>query len=450
MNHHNRQISLMILHFMFGILIALHNEFIAYHIQKYILFILIMIYIFRSNYKIYLTTFVGIAYMTAYSHFFIQNKSITNNKINLCGYIKEYENYYLYIDQKESFKIKFYKNNFILQDKYYIKGTATVKKTNNIYNKINNILFIGKIKNINYYQNNSFSIIKKLKEYLKKIIIEYSFNSTHSSILLCIILGDTNALTKETRDIFNNYGISHILCISGLHVSSILLFGYLLFKKLLSLVSFRNTYLQIIQFQISVLISLILVIFYMIIAGGKISSIRAFYMNLFLAFSILTNQSRNTLENLLFIAFVILLIFPYYILYPSFQLSFLSVYIILKYSNSPYLVFYLFIFTTPISLYQFSNISLSSLVTNIVIIPITSIIIMPLIIMFLIMPIKSIFIILLNYSLNVIFFFLSFIPQINIYFPLDIYLTILLVYLFLVYSLIVNIKNTRNFLLPIL
>ena len=443
MKQYRNLISIYIIYFIYGILISLNIIFTKDYTSS--LFFLIIPILIHKNYTIYIFIFMGIFYMQLYHTMYYVKNNHLSEEINLSGNIYEYENYYLY--QKDSLKIKFYKNNYSLANKSYISGKASIKSTDNIYNKINNIHYIGKITKVYNSKNKEDNSLQAFKKFLYNIINTHSFNSTYSAILNTMILGDSTHLSKKIRETFSNYGISHILCISGLHISSILLFGYFIFRKIITFFSFNNPYLQIISSQISILCSLILIIFYMLIAGGKISSIRAFSMSLLLAFSILMKQSRNIIENLIFIGLSVLIIFPYYILYPSYQLSFLSVYIILRYKDSRFIVLYLFLITSPVSLYHFNIISISSIIANLFIIPITTFLIMPLIIIFLIIPNQA-FILLLNYTISIIYMIISYIPVFNIYLCINIYLCAFAIYIFFIWSLKnnINIKITENIL----
>lgn len=65
---------------------------------------------------------------------------------------------------------------------------------------------------------------------------------TNADIPLALLLGDKSLLNKQLLDDFNKTGLGHVLSVSGLHMSIIAAFGFLLGKFLvlcLSLISFR-------------------------------------------------------------------------------------------------------------------------------------------------------------------------------------------------------------------
>lgn len=89
-------------------------------------------------------------------------------------------------------------------------------KTLKIYGTIR-VELVKKIdihKGILYYTN---KLHLKIKDNLEK-----TYNSNSMPIVLGVLLGDTSEIDEETREDFSQSSISHVLAVSGLHVSYII------------------------------------------------------------------------------------------------------------------------------------------------------------------------------------------------------------------------------------
>ena len=156
------------------------------------------------------------------------NKEYTNRykvKIKQLNKIDKYKNTYIYLQYKgmleygdliyingnfeEPEVAKNYKGfnykNYLKTQKVY--GTVTGQNIHIIDRNQNNFLLTC--------SNNIFLEIKKQ--------IEEKFDKNTSSVLLGILLGYTDEISEETRQNFSNSNISHILAVSGMHISYIVI-----------------------------------------------------------------------------------------------------------------------------------------------------------------------------------------------------------------------------------
>ena len=210
--------------------------------------------------------------------------------------------------------------------------------------------------------------------------IQYNFSPPQSLILEGTVLGDNGAMTNDLKNKLNITGLRHVIAVSGTHVvilSSIIM-------VLLMAVGFcrgRAFY-----------IAIIFICFYIILTGLPASGIRAGIMGgLYLLAQKLGRQNMGM--RVVVLAGTIMLLFnPLLLVYDvGFQLSFLAVigliYIepiltaAIKFftkGNLENLVkivsatFAAQIFTLPIMIYSFGNISFISPITNLLILPIVS------------------------------------------------------------------------------
>lgn len=180
---------------------------------------------------------------------------------------------------------------------------------------------------VSYYPN-----IKKIKSSqeplgIKKVFfiinnfrhqIAQQFDSSLSldsaSVLKAMLLGDKSSLSPDLTEKFSHSGLSHIIAISGLHISllSSLFLNFLLILGL----SRRQAFYA----------SILFLIFYLILIGAPASACRASLMG-FLSFLAVYMGRAGNLSNVLFFAGIFLLIINPLLIFGDlgFQLSFLAV-----------------------------------------------------------------------------------------------------------------------------
>lgn len=424
------------LSFSFGISLALSlkNIFLSYIflIVAFILIILSLIFAFLNKTKIYLAIiscfFIGYSFTIArYYKIFIN--PLSDFEGNIKGYrakIKEYEGvinfrdrYIAYVDMifdgknwlYYSGNIRIYHNS---SKPIYINDTITVYAKINLYKNIftneNEKNIIKNLDNKMLYgvssiypyinftvQKSGFSIINYINKYglyfrnIAKKSLGKFLSPINYSVAQGITIGDKSVIPKNINQYFIGAVISHILSISGLHISMVL---YILFIAL----SFIP-----INFYKRILISTIItIIIYPAITLFSVSIIRASIMAFCLLISFIFDKNRNSVNSLFLAALIILTIEPNSIREISFQFSFLATLgIILYYPifdfhvlnkitkniNNHFLknlikklIAFLFInlialiSILPLSVHHFSILNLTSIISNIFAVPLAFII----------------------------------------------------------------------------
>ena len=424
------------LSFSFGISLALSlkNIFLSYIflIVAFILIILSLIFAFLNKTKIYLAIiscfFIGYSFTIArYYKIFIN--PLSDFEGNIKGYrakIKEYEGvinfrdrYIAYVDMIFDGKnwhdyagnIRIYHNS---SKPIYINDIITVYAKINLYKNIftneNEKSIIKNLDNKMLYgvssiypyinftvQKSGFSIINYINKYglyfrnIAKKSLGKFLSPINYSVAQGITIGDKSIIPKNINQYFIDAGISHILSISGLHISMVL---YILFIAL----SFLP-----INFYKRILISTIItIIIYPAITLFSVSIIRASIMAFCLLISFIFDKNRNSVNSLFLAALIILIIEPNSIREISFQFSFLATLgIILYYPifdfhvlnkitkniNNHFLknlikklIAFLFInlialiSILPLSVHHFSILNLTSIISNIFAVPLAFII----------------------------------------------------------------------------
>ncbi len=214
------------------------------------------------------------------------------------------------------------------------------------------------------------SVKNKLKTSLNTIM-----PMPQSGFLEALLFGDESNISNEWKDKLNFTGTRHIAAVSGMNIT---ILCFLLSDFLLSLSFWRNQ---------SFYISVILISFYILMIGAPASAVRAGIM----AIAFLTAQHFgriSTGSRIIVLSATIMLIFnPLLLVFDvGFQLSFLAIIGLiylqpillnlfkkipdvfqLRYNLSGTLAAQ--IFTLPILIYNFGQISIISLLANILILP---------------------------------------------------------------------------------
>lgn len=224
---------------------------------------------------------------------------------------KKYYDTYLYITTKNEVK---FGDILQIEGKYDEPQTARnykgfnykeYLKTLKIYGtlRVSKIDKIGVQKDIFYYFN---KIYLKIKDNL-----ENTYNEHTQAIILGILLGNTEQIDEETRNDFSQSSISHVLAISGLHVSYII---YLIEISSQNLVGIKK----------SRIIQIIILIIYMSITGYSLSVIRACIMSAVSNLAFFFRRKSDTITNISLSALIILIWNPFCIYSTSFLFTYLG------------------------------------------------------------------------------------------------------------------------------
>lgn len=185
-------------------------------------------------------------------------------------------------------------------DKQYLKTLKIVGRM-----KVNHIVIMGK-KQLNPISQLANGVNVKIKQKIDK-----TFEKEKASILKGLLLGETSEIEEEIRENFQISSISHILAISGMHISYIIIGLQIVLKKLMGK---RNTK----------IITMIILIFYAFLTRFSPSVVRAIIM------SILTMGGevvyrKNDVWNAISISLLVILCYnPFLILNVGLQLSYLG------------------------------------------------------------------------------------------------------------------------------
>lgn len=229
---------------------------------------------------------------------------------------------------------------------------------------------------------------QKIGIFIDQTLLQTS--ETAAAFVKALILGDTSHLPKNVKREFSYSGLSHLLAISGLHMTIIIGLLYSILYCLLCCVGFFYQRLSLKKMIFPLALSG--GAFYLMISGCNPPAQRAFAMACIVLLSLLSHQPLTGLQRLLSAVGLLLLLNPFLILHPSFQLSFMAVLgIVTSSSNKTDEKKFHFLHqsinttlratfaTLPLCSYYFDQLPLYTIAANLLAVPLVSIIIMPLI-----------------------------------------------------------------------
>ena len=160
---------------------------------------------------------------------------------------------------------------------------------------------------------------KKYMEYIEackkrlQAVYETHLSQEDASVILAMVLGEQGGLADETRDLYQNVGISHILAISGLHISVIGLFFYGILDRLY------------LPRAVSSGITMLVLYAYMLMTGAGVATKRAVLMMCLFFISKIVCRTYDLLSALAFSALFLFVQAPYVIFQSGFLLSFSAI-----------------------------------------------------------------------------------------------------------------------------
>ena len=290
----------------------------------------------------------------------------------------------LYVKKDKNFKKYKYGNKISLDGEFNLPNTARntggfnykeYLKTKNIYwivNTESNNIKIQKEKNIDFLNDSINNISTKVKENIDNL-----FDKNSAQLLKAMLIGDKEDLEDDIIDTFRKSNLSHILAISGMHVSYIIMgIGFLINKIKIGKIKGK-------------IITILFLIFFMLLTGNSPSVTRACIMSCYIILASLLHKRVNTFYALNISMIILLVINPYYMFDIGFQLSYSGTFGILLFHKTlskilnknkskikDILIVTLSanIVILPIILYHFNTLSLSFLISNLCVTPFIGII----------------------------------------------------------------------------
>lgn len=266
------------------------------------------------------------------------------------------------------------------------------------YYKNKDVLFALKKTEILRKSGVNFSLRQELKEFAdgREKRLEYFLPEAYASILKAMLFGDKKELDEETKQLYQDNGIAHILAISGLHISMLGMAVYRLLRRL-PLPHF-----------VPLIGSEIFLLLYGCMVGFSASAFRAIGMFTFLLVSKIVKRSYDMLTAVAFTAMLQLLYHPGYLFDCGFQLSYMAIIgmavvlptlqkitegignrYIKKGISLVLPSLSVSLMTAPVLIWHYHELSFFSIVLNVVVIPLVSVLLLSTIVMLILDPILT-------------------------------------------------------------
>lgn len=144
-------------------------------------------------------------------------------------------------------------------------------------------------------------------------LTDESLNRKDAGILKALIIADKTDLDKDTKELYKDAGTSHLLAISGLHITLLASAVLFLLKK------------TPLNLNAAYIVTVLILFFYGRIIGFSPSSLRAIIMFSILCLGRILKKSYDTLTAMAVSAFVTMLIKPLSVLQTGFLMSYLAI-----------------------------------------------------------------------------------------------------------------------------
>ncbi len=288
---------------------------------------------------------------------------------------------------------------------------------------------------IKKHQNNFF--MDKLSRFRWRLFSDIidAIGPKEGNIAAALMIGEYNGIKPEILEEMRVAGISHILSVSGMHLSVMAMICFFLARMVINLLHKYTAKWH--AKKIAAIFALLGSFFYLLISGLQVAALRSFIMVAFAIIAVMLDSINSTLRAVFLAGFIILFAAPQNLLNPSFQMSFAAVIALIacyhEYALKMQeqdgiflkLKFYFCasvissviasIATAPYILYHFNQFSHYSVLANLLAMPLTSFIIMPgVILAFVLYPVNlmNVALIPMSYGIKALIFIAHYVAKI--------------------------------------
>lgn len=219
-------------------------------------------------------------------------------------------------------------------------------------------------------------------------------------IAAALASGDRGGIDRDDEAALRDAGLSHLLSVSGLHVSAVVAATYLLVARLLSLWSWLALRVRIPLWAAAG--AALSGVFYTLLTGAEVPTVRSMVGALLVLAAVALGREALSMRLLAVAAFAVMLLWPEAVVGPSFQLSFAAVLAIVALHGASWMRHFLApreeplvltglrklaalvltglvieIALLPIGLYHFHRAGIYGALANVIAIPLTTFVIMP-------------------------------------------------------------------------
>jgi competence protein ComEC len=242
------------------------------------------------------------------------------------------------------------------------------------------------------FRNNFFDSIEKIRESVRDRFKRVLGETPAAGILAALAVGDQRSISGEEWRLFNRTGVTHLMSISGLHVTLVSglcawLAGWLWRRSALLMR-------QLAARRVAALAAIAGALAYTLLAGFAVPAQRTFWMVTVVALALWSGRIAAPARVLALALAVVLLFDPWAALAPGFWLSFGAVALIFYVSGKDQGILQLWlrvqwaitIGLAPAALFLFAQVSVVGPLANAVAIPLVSAVVTPLVLLAALIP----------------------------------------------------------------
>lgn len=237
------------------------------------------------------------------------------------------------------------------------------------------------------------------RSYVLNAIKTHIKGAKEQGLAEAMLIGYKNDLDKSLLQSYTNTGVVHVIAVSGMHLALLYWLLNLLFASLLRKKKTR---------WLHAILVLTLLWFFSFITGGAASIVRAAVMFTFITVGKQINRNASIYNILAASAFFQLCYNPYWLWDVGFQLSYAAVLSIVVFYKSIYNLVFIKnkmldaiwqlaavsiaaqILTTPLALYYFHQFPVYFLLSNLVVVPVSTVVLVATLVLVLLSPLKII------------------------------------------------------------
>jgi competence protein ComEC len=243
--------------------------------------------------------------------------------------------------------------------------------------------------------------VSRLRHYIREAMRQVLGDARYAPVLIALAIGDQDSVSTSDWDVFNRTGITHLVSISGSHVTMLAAFGgvsMMWFWKRIRL-GRQHACERIPAKVMAAIAALCVALFYCLLAGWGVPARRTFFMLLVIGVAMMARLSVTPTTILSIAAAIVTLLDPWSPMSTGFWLSFgavlvlfaagaqaagpgastskkMQVIAVLK--ESARLQWLITLAMTPVIAFLFQQVSLSSPIANAIAIPVVTFIVTPL------------------------------------------------------------------------
>ncbi|MBE6148698.1 MAG: DNA internalization-related competence protein ComEC/Rec2 [Firmicutes bacterium] len=326
-------------------------------------------------------------------------------------------------------------NNIKIGSEVLVKGEMHEPSSNTIPNTFNYQKYLYNNKIYKTIKVDSIVALKKELSLFSKIKNFIYKKVENNEYLKLFIVGDKTSLDNNIYDSFKDCGVAHLLAVSGMHVS-----------VLVAILNFLLKYIS--DNKRKVIISIFL-FFYAYVVNFSPSILRVVFFFVFSFINKRLELKLNDIQILFWVAFILLIINPFFIYHLGFIYSFVTVFSLFltrKYLKGKYLSdilvisFWALLFTLPITAGMNYEINLITFISNLILIPLVTFILYPLSLICFIFPALQFLLSSLTNLMEIIVSFISNVSFLTINIPKLSWFAIIIYYVLLLLIVYYNSK----------